>query len=140
MKKGLLFFLFIAGSIVSAQAQKDTTYKSFLGVYTFPVGSVIPSLEVAGDSLNALNISSEAGSSPLEYQGNDKFGITNFNGTAEFKRSDSTKQVIAIHVEAMGYILDGTRENGNKAFTWSVTYFDDRVYATNKCLLEIGFQ
>ena len=132
MKKGLFCLLFLCITVVSLQAQQDTTYKSFLGTYYFSAGSVIPSIEVAGDSLKAMSMTSEAGSSPLEYVGNDKFTITNFNGTAEFKRTDSTKQVNAVHIEAMGYILDGTKANGTIGWTWSLYITNEHLYAVMK--------
>ncbi len=132
MKKGLLSILFIWIAVIGAQAQQDTSYKSFLGTYYFSAGSVIPSIEVAGDSLKAMSLSSEAGSSPLEYLGNDKFTITNYNGTAEFKRTDSGKVVNAVHIEAMGYILDGTKANGTNGWTWSLYISHEHLYAVMK--------
>lgn len=132
MKKGLFCFLFVCTAVIGLQAQQDTTYKSFLGTYYFSAGSVIPSIEVAGDSLKAMSLSSEAGSSPMEYLGNDKFTITNFNGTAEFKRTDSAKVVNAVHIEAMGYILDGTKESGTNGWTWSLYITNEHLYAVMK--------
>ncbi|ULQ50798.1 hypothetical protein [Flavihumibacter fluvii] len=132
MKNGFLIVIFILCGTVFAQAQQDTTFKTYLGKYRFVDGSVIPSVEIAGDSLKALTMSSEAGSSPLEYITTDRFTITNFNGTADFKRHDSTKQVNAIHIEAMGYILDGTKEEGATGWTWSMYYTDQHLYAVLK--------
>jgi hypothetical protein len=47
--------------------------------------------------------------------GVDSFSIVEFSGTAVFKRNETTK-VNAVHIEAGGYILDGTKEEENK---WS---------------------
>lgn len=132
MKKGLLFMLFLVGGLLSLQAQQDTTYKSYLGKYRFSDGSVIPTVEISGDSLKALTIISEAGTSPMEYVAPDKFTITNFSGTADFKRHDTTKQVIAIHIEAMGYVLDGTKEDNGNRWAWSVNYTRTPLYAILK--------
>jgi hypothetical protein len=132
MKNGLFSVIFLFVGIIFAQAQQDTTYKTYLGRYIFSDGSVVPSVEIVGDSLKAMTMNSEAGSSPLEYLGTDKFNITNFNGTADFKRNDTTRQVIAIHIEAMGYILDGTKDNGTSAWNWTMYYTNEHLYAVLK--------
>ena len=132
MKNGLISILFLFVGIVFAQAQQDTTYKAYLGRYVFSDGSVVPTVEVLGDSLKGLSMNSDQGSSPLEYQGGDRFNITYFNGVADFKRNDSTRQVIAIHIEAMGYILDGMKDKGTAAWTWKMYYTDEHIYAALK--------
>jgi hypothetical protein len=132
MKKGLLFVAFIFCAAQFVQAQQDTTYKAYLGLYKFSDGSVVPTVEITGDSLKALTMSSEAGNSPLEFVSADKFTITNFNGTADFKRNDTTKQIISIHIEAMGYILDGIKLTGSTTFIFTKYYRADHFYAVLK--------
>ncbi|KIC90553.1 hypothetical protein [Flavihumibacter sp. ZG627] len=124
MKIKWLLCFFLIASISSLHAQQDSTKKSvpahfdFIGKYSFPVGSVVPHVEVVGDSLSALSMNSEAGSSPMVHTEGDNFEITSFSGTASFKRNDSTRQVVAIHIEAMGYILDGEKDKNGSEFTW----------------------
>ncbi|MBZ5859483.1 hypothetical protein [Flavihumibacter profundi] len=129
MKNGLFCLLFFFGGLAIAHAQQDTTYKSFLGKYKFPDGSVVQSVEVVGDSLNALSMNSEAGNSPLQHLDGDNFTIINFNGIANFKRADSTRAVVGIHIEAMGYILDGQKDNGTATWTWSISCSGEPLYA-----------
>lgn len=126
MKKALMLVLYFAGSLLAVQAQSDSTFKSYLGKYTFPDGSVVSQVEVSGDSLTALTMTSEAGSSPLVRLDGDNFNIVNFNGTATFKRADATKEVTGVHIEAMGYVLDGEKAKSTGAWTWSITYADRR--------------
>ncbi len=126
MKIKLLLCFILIASFSSLHAQQDSTKKpvpahiDFIGKYSFPVGSVVPHVEVVGDSLSTLTMNSEAGSSPLVHTEGDNFEITSFSGTASFKRNDTTRQVIAIHIEAMGYILDGEKDKNGTGFTWKV--------------------
>lgn len=124
MKKALMLVLFVAGGLLAAQAQADSTFKSYLGKYSFPDGSVVSQVEVSGDSLAALTMTSEAGSSPLVRLDGDNFNIVNFNGTATFKRAEVTKEVTGVHIEAMGYVLDGEKAKSTGAWTWTITYAD----------------
>lgn len=130
MKKALMSVLFIVGGLLAAQAQTDSTFKSYLGKYSFPDGSVVSQVEVSGDSLAALTMTSEAGSSPLVRLEGDNFNIVNFNGTASFKRSDATKEVIGVHIEAMGYVLDGEKAKSSSAWNWTLTVADNRKVAS----------
>lgn len=126
MKIKLLLCFILIASFSNLHAQQDSTKKpvpahiDFIGKYSFPVGSVVPQVEIVGDSLSALTMNSEAGSSPLVHTEGDNFEITSFSGTASFKRNDTTRQVIAIHIEAMGYILDGEKDKNGTGFTWKV--------------------
>jgi hypothetical protein len=57
----------------------------------------------------ALSMSSPAGTSPLTWLGVDSFQIVQFSGTAVFKRGED-KSVNAVHIEAMGYVMDGAKQ------------------------------
>jgi hypothetical protein len=132
MKSSLFcFFLFFAG-IVSSFAQQDSSYRTYLGKYNFPFGAVVPFVEVTGDSLTGLSMSSEAGSSPLEHTAGDNFNLTNFNGIATFRRNDTTKQITGIHIEAMGYILDGEKDKITANWSWTMITAEDKIWSILK--------
>ena len=121
MKKIILSIL---GSlfIVAIHAQTEPAPKppleDFVGKYVFPDGSVVPDVTVTLDG-SALTMTSTAGTSALTELGKDSFSIVEFSGTAVFKRGDD-KKVNGVHIEAMGYVLDGQKQaNGS----WSFTYY-----------------
>ncbi len=92
----------------------DSTLQQYVGKYKFPEGSVIADVVVALES-GALSMSSSAGTSPLEkQQGEDIFTITQFQGTAKFNR-DANKKIIGVSINAMGYVLEGTKAEGSLA-------------------------
>lgn len=126
MKKALMSVLFVVGGLLAAKAQADSTFKAYLGKYSFPDGSVVSQVEVSGDSLAALTMTSEAGSSPLVRLEGDNFNIVNFNGTASFKRADATKEVVGVHIEAMGYVLDGEKAKSTGTWSWTLAVADTR--------------
>jgi hypothetical protein len=106
MKKLFLFFTFFVFALV-LNAQ-DSTLKQYTGKYVFADGSPVPEVEVLlADS--TLTMGSSAGNSLLIKLGVDSFQIVEFSGTAVFKRGED-KQVNAVHIEAMGYILDGQKQ------------------------------
>jgi hypothetical protein len=107
--------------IVTINAQTDAPkppLEDFVGKYVFPDGSVVPDVTVTLDG-SALTMASSAGTSPLTELGRDSFSIVEFSGTAVFKRGDD-KKVNGVHIEAMGYILDGQKQNNG---AWSFTYY-----------------
>ncbi len=107
MKYILLSVALFTFACTTLHAQ-DTSSHQYVGKYMFPDGSVIPSVEVTLDN-GALSMSSTAGTSPLQLLGKDSFSIVTFNGYAVFRRS-STSKIVSVHIEASGYILDGTRD------------------------------
>jgi len=112
MRKIMFTMLLLAGGLfINAQ---DTTLQEYTGKYVFPDGSVVPDVEVILES-GALTMTSSAGSSSLVKLGVDSFQIVEFSGTAVFKRGDD-KKVNGIHIEAMGYILDGSKVPGGWVF------------------------
>ena len=126
MKK--IFFLCLAVCLyVTASAQTDTTLQQYTGKYKFPDGSVISEAQITLEG-GSLSVTSSAGVSPLEKQGEDLFAITQFQGTAKFKR-DANKKVVGVSISAMGYELEGTKVEGTaaliqfqkrNALTWAV--------------------
>lgn len=106
--------------IVSLYAQESPKppLADFVGKYVFPDGSVVPEVDVALDN-NILTMTSAAGSSVLTELGVDSFQIVEFSGIAVFKRGED-KKVNAVHIEAMGYVLDGQKRSGGG---WSFTIF-----------------
>ncbi len=101
---GLSFFSFL-------QAQEtpvtDTLLQQYIGKYSFPDGSVVSEVSVTLDS-GKLTMSSTAGISLLEKQSYDLYSIVQFQGTAKFNR-DTTRKVIGVSIDAMGYQLEGTK-------------------------------
>lgn len=129
MKKLILLFCLGIGfaSMLNAQQtpSQDTTLQEFIGKYKFPDGSVIAEAMVALEN-GVLSVTSSAGVSPLEKQGEDLFAITQFQGTAKFNR-DANKKIIGVSINAMGYQLEGTKSDA--------IAFTDRLknkYITNR--------
>ncbi len=106
MKK-LILFLFISAITSSVNAQDSL--QNYTGKYVFADGSPVPSVEVTLTD-GALTMGSAAGNSSLTRINVDTFQIVEFSGTAIFKRDDN-KIVNAVHIEAMGYVLDGKKES-----------------------------
>ena len=108
MKKLLLFSLMLVGFSFVASAQTDTTLQHYVGKYKFAEGSVLAEVMVTLDNGN-LTAATSYGNSPLVKQSDDVFAVTQFQGTAAFKRNDA-KKVIGVSITAMGYTLEGTKE------------------------------
>ena len=106
MKYFFLSTIAIIG-FLSVNAQTDSL-KQYTGTYVFGDGSPVPSVEVSMTD-GALSMSSTAGNSSLTQLGVDSFQIVEFSGTAVFRRSED-KKINAVHIEAMGYVLDGQKQ------------------------------
>jgi hypothetical protein len=91
----------------AAQAQ-DTTLKAYVGTYTFPEGSFVPSAEVSLKD-TVLNINSIQGSSDLMKRGRDTFALLSYDGTAFFKR-DSTGKITGIKVAVEDILIEGPKD------------------------------
>jgi hypothetical protein len=106
--------------VFSGLQAQDSSFAQYLGKYRFPDGSVVPEVEVAMENGN-LMMNSVSGSSSLQLIKGDSFAIPTFNGSATFKRNEKQK-VNGVHIEAMGYILDGTKDSVANAWviTWKV--------------------
>lgn len=111
MKKISFFLTFL---IITMSINAQDSLQQFTGKYIFPDGSVVPDVEVSINE-GALYMSSTAGISSLAQLGVDSFAITEFNGIALFKRGED-KKVNGVHIDAMGYILDGKKQEDG---TWS---------------------
>ena len=118
MKKIALLSFLLIGFAFSISAQTDTTLKQYVGKYKFLEGSVVADVTVTFDN-GTLTMTSAVGSSSLEKQSEDVFVITQFQGTATFKRNDA-KKIIGININAGGYVLDGTKEEGSLYFRSSL--------------------
>jgi hypothetical protein len=127
----LIFTTLFAFVIICTVAQAQSkSFNDYVGVYKFPDGSVITQVEVVMQDSVTLIMKSSQGDSPLAWDKNDDFSITGFNGTATFKRNDSTK-VVGVHIEAMGYVLDGTKEVANTApknISWAETMSKQKMF------------
>lgn len=108
--------------IISVSAQEPAPkppLEDFVGKYVFPEGSVVPEVDVALSG-SALMMTSSAGNSALVELAVDSFQIVEFSGIAVFKRG-ADKKVNAVHIEAMGYVLDGQKKSGG--VSWEFTYY-----------------
>jgi hypothetical protein len=108
MKKITLLFALVMSVAIASNAQDTAAQKQYVGKYKFPDGSVVPEVEVVIEN-GLLMMNSSAGTSSLELLKPDSFSIVNFNGVAVFKRN-ADKKVIGVHIDAGGYILDGTKD------------------------------
>ena len=107
--KTIFIFLLFQGN---SQTPPPITNEDYLGTFIFPNGSVVPEVEVLiVDSILMMN--SVAGSSEISKVGVDSFFIMQFEGIAVFHRDDAGK-VDGVHIEAGGYILDGTKKKPNE--------------------------
>jgi hypothetical protein len=110
MKKIMLLVMLVCGfGIASYAQQQDTTLAQYVGKYVFPSGSVIDAVTVTLEN-DALVMNSSAGSSALTKESEDLYVIVAFQGKALFKR-DNNKKIIGVSINAMGYQLEGTKEN-----------------------------
>lgn len=128
MRKIMFTMILLACSLfINAQ---DTTFKEFTGKYVFPDGSVVPDVDVILES-SGLTMTSSAGSSSLVKLGVDSFQIVEFSGTAVFKRGDD-KNVNGVHIEAMGYILDGNKVPSGWVFRLYYKPYHKELYLAKK--------
>jgi hypothetical protein len=111
--KNLFFLLLLSFVFVSVNAQDDPL-KEYVGVYKFPDGSVIPSVEVKLEN-GVLVGYSQMGSAALEKIAKDTFSITTYNGMAYFTRN-SDNAVSGVRIEVQDLILEGKKEIGGIAF------------------------
>jgi hypothetical protein len=110
MKKIALLLLMMIGFFGAVSAQTtptDSSATQILGKYTFGEGSPVAEVTVVLEN-GVLMMNSTAGSSTLEKTGTDVYTITQFQGTATFKRGDNNK-VVGVTILAMGYELVGTK-------------------------------
>ncbi len=109
MKKIFCLAVLFFGLGLAAKAQSDTTLQQYTGKYKFAEGSIVLEAVVALEN-GSLSVNTSAGGSPLEKQSDDIFIITAFQGTAVFKRNEARK-VIGVSIKAMGYELEGRKED-----------------------------
>jgi hypothetical protein len=127
MKKFLLAAcLWTGAAAVNAQTPSEPPLEDYTGKYVFPEGSVVPEVDVTITD-GALFMTSVAGSSVCTRLSVDSFQIVEFSGIAFFKRGDD-KKVNAVHIEAMGYVLDGQKKSDG---SWRFTFY----YRTGRELL-----
>ena len=113
MKKMIFALAAVLFSVVAFSQEvptSDSTLKQYTGTYKFPEGSVVPEIAVLIDG-GSLVMSASAGTSPLEKREEDLFFIVQFQGTAKFNR-DANRKVVGVTINAMGYVLEGTRTEG----------------------------
>jgi hypothetical protein len=94
-------------------AQTDTSLQQYTGVYKFPEGSAVTSVEIKIEN-GGLMATSTAGSSVLERISKDTFNLVSYSGTVYFTR-DAEKKVNGIRIEVQDTILEGKKENAGLA-------------------------
>jgi hypothetical protein len=107
MKFSITLLMLVFCFSVTGFAQQDTL-KQYTGKYKFAEGSVIAEAEVTYTD-STLTMNTSAGTSVLKFEKNDQFAIVSFDGTAVFTRN-AERKITGVHIEAMGYVLDGTKE------------------------------
>ena len=109
MKKSLLFvFTFMWFIFLNAQ---DTTLNEYMGTYTFPEGSMVPTVAITIEN-GSLLASSSAGSSALEKISKDTFNLVSYSGTVYFLRNSQNK-VDSIKIETQDVILLGKKDSSS---------------------------
>lgn len=103
-----VFSLIVGLAFFTVAAQAQDTLQQYTGKYKFAAGSPVADVEVVLQD-GALIMNSTAGASPMTLVKNDEFTLTAVNGIAIFNRSPERK-IIGVHIEAMGYVMDGTKE------------------------------
>ena len=122
MKKFFLL-LFVTISFLTVNAQTDSL-QDYTGTYVFGDGSPVQSVDVTLTD-GVLSMASSAGTSVLTRLGVDSFLIVDFSGTAVFRRSED-KKVNAVHIEAMGYVMDGQKQE-NKIWISRDYYWEENI-------------
>jgi len=111
--KNMFFLLLLTTVFISANAQDDPL-KEYVGVYKFPDGSVIPSVEIKLEN-GVLVGYSQMGSAALDKIGKDTFSITTYNGMAYFARN-SDNAITGVRIEVQDLILEGKKEMSGLVF------------------------
>ena len=113
MKKLPLVFCFVIATTLSLAQSPADSLQEYIGVYKFPPGSEMTSLEITvvnGGLFGTTNM----GSGSLVRVNKDTFSIPEHNGIAYFSRN-AEKKVVRIHLEVGELILDGEKENSSFA-------------------------
>lgn len=113
MKKMILALAAVLFTVVAFSQEvptPDSSLQQYTGKYKFPEGSVVAEIAVLIDG-GGLVMSASVGTSPLEKREEDVFFIVQFQGTAKFNR-DANRKVVGVTINAMGYVLEGTRTEG----------------------------
>ncbi len=110
MKRMAFIFVLLTATCLTVKASQDSL-QQYVARYKFPEGSPVNEINIILENGN-LQITSILGNSALEKTTDDQFSIVAYNGTASFLRNNA-KKIIGLKIEAMGIIMEGTREEGN---------------------------
>ncbi len=111
MKK-LLTILFSLSAFSFLNAQ-DSTLNEYVGMYLFPEGSVVTSVEIKIEN-GGLMANSSQGSSALEKISKDTFNLVAYNGLVSFHR-DGESKIDSIRIEVQDVILEGRKDTSAAA-------------------------
>lgn len=103
--KTLATFCFFFFAVLACSAQ-DTTFKQYVGKYSFPDGSPVTSAEVILNGAE-LSVNSSAGASVLDKRGKDTFYLTAFDGFVYFLRTEG--KVSGMRVDVQGNVFEGVK-------------------------------
>lgn len=108
MKKLFALGFFVFCSAIVVNAQQDSTWKEYLGNYTFSGDSPISYVNVSYNA-GSLGYSTDRGDGQLIKEGVDSFSAPAHSGKVYFKR-DSTQKIVGVIIDAMGYHLVGAKD------------------------------
>jgi len=101
--------------IFSAAAYaQDSTLKEYTGVYKFPEGSMVSSVEIVLNG-NSLLVNSSIGSVGIEKISKDTFSLPTYEGMVYFSRTEA--KITGIKIEVHDVVLEGKKEDADFAFS-----------------------
>jgi hypothetical protein len=92
-----------------AAPKQDHPLKEFAGKYKFQPGSYVPEAEISILDSTSLRVVSQAGTATIVRSDGDVFTFLEYEGTAEFVRTDDNK-VKGVKVKVAGLDMEGTKE------------------------------
>jgi hypothetical protein len=108
------FFMSLLGVFgalaVWATPKQDHPLKEYAGKYKFPPGNYVPEAEISILDSTSLSVVSQAGTVTMIRSEGDVFYFLEYEGTAEFVRTDD-KKVKGVKVKVAGLDMEGTRED-----------------------------
>jgi hypothetical protein len=114
MKSGILLLLALVFFFCSFGQNAADSLKEYTGVYKFPAGSEMTSVEITIVN-GGLFGTSNLGSGALVRVNKDTFSIPEHNGSVYFSRN-AEKKVARIHLEVGELILDGEKDNASSFY------------------------
>ncbi len=112
--KKLFLAIAISFSVAFVYAQSNTTLQEYTGIYRFPDGSVVTSVDITIQD-GTLIANSTMGTAGLTRISRDTFSIPTYKGMAYFSRNAEGK-IVKVRVQVQDLILDGDKQAGQMAW------------------------